>query len=159
MAGESGFIKYLTHRFGKFVLMIAILLLSFLAYKYFVPNQTIPKPSEQPAPSKPAVTTTPIGEIKAKMMQKEFVYTNHALCRMECRNISKDDINEILRRGKLSPKISKLNDKPCPTYAFAWSTPSYQMVIAVFALCEDVTKLVTAYPLGTEDPPSCATCK
>ncbi len=159
MAGESGFIKYLSHRFGKFVMIVIVLLLSFWAYKYFVQNQTTSRPSEQPAPSKPAVTTTPISEIKAKMMQNEFIYTNQALCRMECRNISKTDINEILRRGKLSPKISKLNDKPCPTYAFAWSTPTYEMVIAVFAVCEEVTKLVTTYPLGTEDPPSCATCK
>jgi len=164
MAGESGFLSYLLHRFGKIVLVIAVIAVIVLGYKYIVSSKTTteeqPVPKEQPAPSsKPAVRMTSKQEIKDKIMKSNFIYTDHALCRMDCRNISKDDINEILRRGKLSPKISRFNDKPCPSYAYAWSTPSYEMVIAVFVVCENETKLVTAYPLGTEDPPSCATCK
>ena len=44
-------------------------------------------------------------------------YTKHALCRMDCRQISKNDINDIMNSGEVNYAKTDVNDKPCPTYA------------------------------------------
>ncbi len=47
----------------------------------------------------------------------QLSYTRHALCRMDCRKISREDINEIMEKGIINLNKSDRRDKPCPTYA------------------------------------------
>jgi len=158
MAEDSGFSKYFNNRVGMLIGIVAVIVLAILAYQFILTKKTVV--SSQPnTTSKPVYKTTSISEIKEKIKQSNFVYTDFALCRMECRNISKDEVNEILRRGKFASKKSDLNAKPCPSYAFGWSTPAYELVIAVFVVCDDGTKLTTVYPMGSNDPPSCSKCR
>src|SRR5687767_6020998 len=49
-------------------------------------------------------------------------YTQHARCRMQCRHISQNDINDIMRSGEVNYAKSDLEDKPCPTYALQGHT-------------------------------------
>jgi len=86
MAGETGFIKYLIYRFGKIVLLVFAIAIAFWVY-----NKIVSKKSTQ--------GKSQTQEIKDKILQSNIIYTKHALCRMECRNISKEDIIEVLRNG------------------------------------------------------------
>ena len=74
-------------------------------------------------------------------------YTRHALCRMDCREISKEDINEIMRKGIINFNKSNRRDRPCPTFALQGETSDGEKLRVIFAQCNDETKVVTCYNL------------
>ena len=74
-------------------------------------------------------------------------YTQHALCRMQCRHISKSDIQDIMRSGEINYAKTDVNDKPCPTYALQGHTNDGQYLRVIFAQCLSKTKVVTCYDL------------
>ena len=74
-------------------------------------------------------------------------YTKHALCRMDCRHISKNDIQDIMLSGEINYAKSDVNDKPCPTYALQGYSNDGQHLRVVFAQCQSKTKVVTCYDL------------
>jgi hypothetical protein len=74
-------------------------------------------------------------------------YTKHALCRMDCRNITKDEINEIMHKGIINFNKSFRNDRPCPTFALQGQTSDGDKLRVIFAQCSDETKVVTCYNL------------
>lgn len=77
-------------------------------------------------------------------------YTKHALCRMECRHISKADIQDIMRSGEINYAKTDVNDKPCPTYALQGYTNDGQNLRVIFAQCSNKTKVVTCYDLDKD---------
>jgi hypothetical protein len=74
-------------------------------------------------------------------------YTKHALCRMDCRHISKDDIKEIMRKGIINFNRSDRRGRPCPTFALQGETSDGEKLRVIFAQCNDETKVVTCYNL------------
>jgi hypothetical protein len=74
-------------------------------------------------------------------------YTKHALCRMDCRQISKEDIKEIMRKGIINFNKSNRRDRPCPTFALQGETSDGEKLRVIFAQCNDETKVVTCYNL------------
>ena len=74
-------------------------------------------------------------------------YTQHAICRMDCRKISKSDIQDIMLTGEINYAKTDVNDKPCPTYALQGYTDDGQRIRVIFAQCQTKTKVVTCYDL------------
>jgi hypothetical protein len=74
-------------------------------------------------------------------------YTKHALCRMDCRKISKEDINEIMEKGIINFNRSNKRDRPCPTFALQGETSDGEKIRVIFAQCSNETKVVTCYNL------------
>ena len=74
-------------------------------------------------------------------------YTKHALCRMDCRKISREDIQEIMERGVINLNHSNRRDRPCPTFAVQGETSDGEKIRVIFAQCEKETKVVTCYNL------------
>lgn len=56
---------------------------------------------------------------------KELVYTKHARCRMDCREINEQEIREIIRDGKLNQQKSGY-DKKHKNETYAFEGYSYQ---------------------------------
>jgi hypothetical protein len=81
------------------------------------------------------------------------VYTRHALCRMDCRRISKAEIEEIMQKGVINFSKSNRMARPCPTFALQGRTSKAVYLRVIFSQCHDETKVVTAYNL--EDDLSC----
>lgn len=77
-------------------------------------------------------------------------YTKHAKCRMQCRHISQDEVQEMMRDGKINYHKSDVNDKPCPTYTLEGVTKDDQRVRIVFAQCDRKSKIVTVIDLDKE---------
>ena len=77
-------------------------------------------------------------------------YSQHAVCRMDCRKISRPEVEEIMRDGKINYAKSDVNDRPCPTYALEGITKDDQRVRIVFAQCDLKTKVVTSIDLDTD---------
>ena len=74
-------------------------------------------------------------------------YTKHALCRMDCRHISKEDIREIMDRGIINFNKSDRWERPCPTFALQGVTDDGEKIRVIFAQCSDETKVITCYNL------------
>jgi hypothetical protein len=89
----------------------------------------------------------------------KLVYTSHARCRMECREISEGEVEYILTNGTINNEKSREMDEEaighCPTYALEGNTKDGQHVRIVFAGCEKITKVVTAIDLGVEHECNC----
>jgi hypothetical protein len=82
-------------------------------------------------------------------------YTQHALCRMDCRHISRADIKEIMQKGIINFSKSDRNDRPCPTFALQGRTTDGESLRVVFAQCDQETKVITCYNLEQEFDCSC----
>ena len=77
-------------------------------------------------------------------------YSNHANCRMDCRHISKEEVEDIMRNGHINYRKSELQDRRCPRYALEGVTDDAQRVRVIFAQCDEKTEVVTVIDLDTE---------
>jgi Domain of unknown function (DUF4258) len=75
-------------------------------------------------------------------------YTQHARCRMECRQITEEEVEGIMRSGNINYRKSEVKNTPCPMYAVEGTTADGQRVRIVFAQCDNKTKVVTTIDLG-----------
>lgn len=97
--------------------------------------------------SQPATTTRQRnGEARRRGFDRNATvveYTAHARCRMNCREISTADVQEIMKGGKVNYRKSDVQDKPCPTYALEGYTSDREHLRVVFAQCSKKTRVVT----------------
>jgi hypothetical protein len=77
-------------------------------------------------------------------------YSKHATCRMECRRVSKEEVEEIMQDGKINYNKSDLQTARCPRYALEGTTYQNQKLRIVFAQCNEKTEVVTVIDLDTE---------
>jgi len=89
-------------------------------------------------------------DVITNMRSADIIYTKHAKCRMDCREISQAEVIETLEQGSWNRAKSDLNDQPCPTYVLEDRSEEGQLIRVVFAYCEDVVKVVTAIDLENE---------
>ena len=78
---------------------------------------------------------------------KSLVYTKHALCRMDCQHISKEEIEDLVAHGSINFNKSKKRDTPCPTFALQGTTGKGESIRVIFGQCAGVTKVITCYNL------------
>lgn len=77
-------------------------------------------------------------------------YTEHARCRMKCRQISQEDVEDIMRSGQVNYRKSDLNDRPCPVYAIQGYTRTNEHLRIIFGQCDKKTKVITCYNLDQD---------
>jgi hypothetical protein len=76
-------------------------------------------------------------------------YSTHAKCRMQCRQISQAEVEEIMLEGKINYNKSDFQNKRCPRYAIESITTDNQRVRIIFAQCNEKTEVVTVIDLDT----------
>ncbi len=79
-----------------------------------------------------------------------LILTKHAKCRMDCRDISEDEIKEILHDGKINYAKSNLNDQRGPTYALEGYSNDKQHLRIIFAPEKERIVVVTCIDLDKE---------
>lgn len=78
-----------------------------------------------------------------------IIYSKHAMCRMECRNIDESEVKEILLQGELN--YSRIEDgSKGKSYPLEGMTHDRQHVRIVFAPHEDNIVVVTVIDLNKE---------
>jgi hypothetical protein len=77
-------------------------------------------------------------------------YSHHADCRMDCRHISKPEVEDIMQNGKINYSKSDIRNARCPRYALEGTTKDDQRVRIIFAQCDNKTVVVTVIDLGEE---------
>lgn len=77
-------------------------------------------------------------------------YSYHAKCRMRCRKISEQEVEQLMQQGKINYNKSDIQNSRCPRYAVEGVTTDDQKLRIVFAQCNDKTTVVTVIDLDTE---------
>ena len=89
----------------------------------------------------------------------KIIYTKHARCRMECRDITEEEVEYVLANGIINDEKSKEENEEaeghCPTFALEGNTKDGQHVRIVYGACEKITKVITAIDLGNEHECNC----
>lgn len=130
-----------THKYLP-VLLLAVILL--LAWRWN--RKSKDKPSGQPTES----VSAPSGkadDIPGFDRTARLQYTVHARCRMDCRQVTETEVEEILANGRVDLTKSNLHDKPCPTYALEGYSHEGQHLRIIFAPCREATRVVTCIDL------------
>ncbi len=92
------------------------------------------------------------GSVKLEELSSQtLILTKHAECRMNCRNISLEEIKYLLKFGKINYDKSNVRDKPCGTYAVEGNSQDGQELRVVIADCDTISKIVTAIDLKLEN--------
>ncbi|MBK8521277.1 MAG: DUF4258 domain-containing protein [Ferruginibacter sp.] len=78
-----------------------------------------------------------------------LIFSKHAKCRMDCRNIDESEVKEILKNGTINHKKIQ-NDKRGKTYPVEGFTRDKQHVRIVFAPKGEGLVVVTVIDLDTE---------
>lgn len=81
---------------------------------------------------------------------RPMVYTKHAKCRMECRQISEAEVEEILAQGTINYDKTDVHSKPDPKYALEGRTRDNQQVRIIFAPSTKGMVVITCIDLETE---------
>ena len=76
--------------------------------------------------------------------------SKHARCRMECRDITEEEIKEILHDGNINYNKSNLNDVEGATYALEGYSYEHQHLRIIFAPKENELVVVTCIDLDKE---------
>ena len=89
-------------------------------------------------------------EVALNRNDNRIILTTHARCRMDCRQITKEEIKEILKNGKVNYKKSDLDGERGPDYALEGYTDEQQHLRVVFAPKDDGLVVVTCIDLDKE---------
>ncbi len=133
-------------------ILILLMLVAIVVIRQF-------KKTDDPAP-KPKITNTdkpkdpgsnPTDRDRGFDRRTSYLeYSKHASCRMQCRKISKAEVEEIMRDGKINYNKSDIQNARCPRYALEGNTNDDQRVRIVFAQCNEKTVVVTVIDLETD---------
>ena len=93
--------------------------------------------------------------IRSALIQHTLSYTKHATCRMECRDITKEEVEHVLETGILNSVKSEEHEGNCPTYAFEGKSIDGQSLRIIFGHCPKTTKVITCIDLGVEHDCHC----
>jgi hypothetical protein len=99
-------------------------------------------------------------EVVAKGLNRSpsrIEYSRHARCRMECRKINEQEVEQILKEGKINYRKSEIGQLPdCKRkYAVEGVTYEGQKVRIIFAPCETLVTVVTVIDIGRDWPCNC----
>ena len=138
-------VKTPTKTNGLILLLLLVIALLFAGIK---------KCNKSNAPYSSNVNTT-----AGDWRHHKLIYTKHARCRMDCREITEEEVEQILAAGTINEGRSKEADEEakgnCPTFALEGKTSDGQQVRIVFGACEKITKVITAIDLGAEHTCNC----
>lgn len=84
-----------------------------------------------------------------------LIFTRHVKCRMDCRQITIDEIKEILEKGNLNYAKSGLSSKGDSTFALEGYSHENQHIRVVVAPENDGLVVITCIDLNKEWPCNC----
>lgn len=92
------------------------------------------------------------GTIKLEeLREQKREFTSAAQCKMLCRNIDTSEVSQLLIQGKINYDKSKVQNKPCGTYAVEGLTKSKQEIGIMVADCDTVSKIVDLFYTGKDN--------
>ena len=124
----------------RLIIFVAILLGAFLVRRIFPSFKTADHSSQ----------TTQQTSSGLDRNSPHLILTKHAKCRMECRDITEDEIKEILHDGNINYNKSDLNNERGATYAVEGYSHDHQHLRIIFAPKKDELVVVTCIDIDKE---------
>ena len=93
----------------------------------------------------------PENRIKDLIQQSELVYSSHAICVMDCRNINKEDVSKILKTGDVNYEESNIHNTSCPSYAIDGILSGNKKIRIVVTTVDSVAEVETAIDLNLKN--------
>jgi hypothetical protein len=93
---------------------------------------------------------TPGTSKKEELTWQKLEYSTQAECFMKCRNITKTELNQVLKSGKVNFDESKVREKPYGIYAIEGATATNKKIRILIADCDTISKVVNAIDLNHE---------
>ncbi len=101
----------------------------------------------------------PANRVKEQVHKSTFTFSEHAKCILACKNISEEEVKEILKSGDVNFSESDTHGVPCPSYALEGKTTSnksLRVLVTVFER-DSTAQITTAVNLeGGKDSCNCA---
>ena len=124
----------------RLIIFVVILLGAFLVRRIYPSFKTTNQSSQTTQQTAPGLNRN-IGHL---------ILSKHARCRMECRDITEDEIKEILHDGNINYNKSDLNNERGATYALEGYSHDHQHLRVIFAPKKDEMVVVTCIDLDKE---------
>jgi hypothetical protein len=83
----------------------------------------------------------------------QLVFTAYALCRMDCYNLSRAEVLQVMRKGVVL--LNKSKSQPCPIYALQGRTAVGRYIRVLFEQCQANTRVINCYDLRKETSCNC----
>jgi hypothetical protein len=133
--------KQKANRYATLV-ALAILVVALLVVKLLQTGNQKPDPAKTEQSSLRGLNRQPA----------RINYSKHARCRMACRHISEQEVEDILKNGTINYRKSEISDQPeCRRkYALDGNTNDGQRVRIIFAPCREEVTVVTVIDLGQD---------
>ena len=128
------------NKLSKWLLLILIAVMAITIYQR-INKDGIGKGSDNPTLSE--------GLTPAIRKNARLIYSKHARCRMDCRQINESEVRDILENGRMNRTKSELS-RDNPRYALEGITNDGQRVRIVFAKDEKTLVVVTCIDLEKE---------
>ena len=119
----------------RIILFVLVIVVLFVTRTFFTRDKTQP--------------VTPL-TVQLNRNIEKLVLTKHAKCRMECRDVTEEEIKEILHSGEINYMKSNINDERGPTYALEGYSDEHQHLRVIFAPKQDEMVVVTCIDLDKE---------
>ena len=86
---------------------------------------------------------TPNNRVKEQVKKSTFKYSEHAKCMLQCKGISEDEVQEILKNGDVNFTESDTHGVPVPTYAIEGTSHNKKLRVLVTVFEHDSTAEIT----------------
>ncbi|MDP4250768.1 MAG: DUF4258 domain-containing protein [Bacteroidota bacterium] len=119
----------------------------FIAFVFLACQNPAPTPVTA-SPEKPGKTVVAAHDPFNR--NGRLIFTRHARCRMDCRHITKQEIQEVLDSGTINYAKSEPYAKPDPKYAVEANTAEHQHLRIVIAPSGEKLIVITCIELNVE---------
>ena len=130
-----------------FRIIMPLLMVGIVAWYFSARNDTPHNNKAQPA----ALSASQKFDRDSLPLQ----YSTHARCRMDCRDITENEIEEIRKTGRVNLAKSELDNKRCPRWALEGNSADGQELRIIFAQCAAEVVVVTAIDTGENHSCNC----
>jgi hypothetical protein len=125
--------------------LLVVILLVILLTALLVGRMRIRTDNQHSIPSR-----SEVGFEEIDRHPQKLIFTKHARCRMDCRQIDESEVKEIIEKGTINYNKSDPSHKPDPTYALEGITHDKQHVRLVVAPSEHELVVITCIDLDHE---------
>jgi hypothetical protein len=119
----------------KWIPLVIVLLLGIAA---FFLTRSGSKPEAEPKKEKKPSSNIINRDRRFDRRTAFLEYSRHAECRMDCRNISKSEVETIMSEGRINYNKSDISNARCPRYALEGKTDDGQRVRIVYVTVIDL---------------------
>ena len=85
----------------------------------------------------------PENRVKEQVNKSTFIFSEHAKCILQCKQISEEEVKEVLKTGEVNFSESDTHGVPCPSYAIEGTSHNKKLRVLLTIFEKDSTAEIT----------------